>query len=90
MLTRIQVKLARTALGWTVRDLAQRADVVPNTVNRLETGKQSANNATLTRIRNVFEAEGIGFPNPGTITWPKRLEMPKEEQGDQQKPEDPG
>ena len=38
MITRLQVRMARTALGWGVRDLARKAGVSPTTVTRFENG----------------------------------------------------
>ena len=37
MLTPIQIRMARAALGWGVRDLAKKAGLAPNTVSRFET-----------------------------------------------------
>ena len=34
-----QCKMARVALGWTVAELAKRADVMPNTVSNFELGR---------------------------------------------------
>ena len=38
MLTRDQVRMARTALRWTIKDLAEHAGITPQTVTRFENG----------------------------------------------------
>lgn len=56
----IQCKLARTALGWGVRDLAKAADVSQQTVSRLEKGEQ-LRDSTRDRLKSVLENAGIEF-----------------------------
>ena len=53
--------MARAAVGWGVRELATRAKVSASTVNRFETGLSEPNAATLTVIRQAFEAAGVEF-----------------------------
>ena len=60
MITRLQVRMARAALGWGVRDLASRAGLAPNTVSRFENGAD-ARVDTLVQIQQVLEREGIIF-----------------------------
>jgi transcriptional regulator with XRE-family HTH domain len=60
MITRLQVRLARTALGWGVRDLALKAGVSPTTVTRFENGAD-ARGDTLRQIEDVLERAGIIF-----------------------------
>lgn len=60
MVTREQVKMARAALGWGVRDLAAKAGVAGNTVSRFENGSDALGE-TLRKIRRVFEEAGITF-----------------------------
>ena len=60
MITRLQVRLARTALGWGVRDLARRAGVSPTTVTRFENGAHTRVD-TLGQIQDVLERAGIIF-----------------------------
>lgn len=64
MLLPLQSRLGRTALDWTVRDLAERAGVAASTVNRFEKGKAEPNNATLRVIRTTLEAAGVMFIDP--------------------------
>ena len=60
MLTREQVKMARAALGWGIRDLAQKAGIAANTVTRFENGGDALNE-TLAKIKLAFEAGGLVF-----------------------------
>ncbi len=60
MLTRTQVKMARTALGWGVRDLASQAGLATNTVSRFENGADITL-STLAKIQAALEEEGIVF-----------------------------
>lgn len=52
--------MARTALGWGVRDLAREAGVSTDTVARLERG-EDLKPATIAAIRTAFEAAGVIF-----------------------------
>ena len=60
MLTPVQVRMARAALGWGVRDLAKKAGLAPNTVSRFENG-HGARVETLVQIGRALENEGIIF-----------------------------
>ena len=60
MITGTQVRMARAALKWGVRDLADAAEVSPATVTRIE-GGHPANSATLTVIRTALEKAGVQF-----------------------------
>ena len=60
MITRVQIRMARAALGWGVRDLAKKAGVSPNTVSRFENGA-GARVDTLGQIQYVLEKAGIMF-----------------------------
>ncbi len=56
----IQCKLARVALGWGVRDLAEAAHVSTQTISRLEAGEE-LREATRYRVQKVLEDGGIEF-----------------------------
>jgi transcriptional regulator with XRE-family HTH domain len=59
--------MARAGLGWTLRDLANLAEVNPNTISRYETGKDIMA-GTLRKIEATLRAAGVGFlDEPGTI-----------------------
>jgi transcriptional regulator with XRE-family HTH domain len=59
--------MARAALEWGVRDLADAAGIAANTVVRFETGRNTPNQATLKVIRQAFEAAGITFVDGGVL-----------------------
>jgi len=52
--------MARAALGWGVRDLAQAARVSPDTIARLERG-ETLYARTIEAIRAAIEAAGVEF-----------------------------
>jgi transcriptional regulator with XRE-family HTH domain len=52
--------MARTALGWGVRDLAQAAEVSPDTIARLERG-DTLREGTVDAIRAALEKGGVEF-----------------------------
>ena len=60
MITRVQIRMARAALGWGVRDLASKAGLAANTVSRYENGAD-AYGETLTKVQRALEQEGIIF-----------------------------
>ena len=56
----VQLKMARAAVGWGVRDLAKKAGVTANTVTRIENGAD-AKQSTVDRLQQALEAAGIEF-----------------------------
>ena len=58
----IQVRMARAALGWGVRDLAEKAGVTANTVTRIENGAD-AKQSTMDSLQHALEAAGVEFIN---------------------------
>jgi len=56
----IQLRMARAAVGWGVRDLAKKAGVAANTVARIENGADSKQ-STMDRLQQALEAAGIEF-----------------------------
>jgi transcriptional regulator with XRE-family HTH domain len=60
MITRLQVRMARTALGWGVRDLARKAGVSPTTVTRFENGAHTRVD-TVALLQDVLERAGVIF-----------------------------
>jgi transcriptional regulator with XRE-family HTH domain len=56
----VQVRMARAALGWTVRVLAERANVSHDTIVRFERGDELKVNTTLA-IQNALVTAGIEF-----------------------------
>ena len=67
-----QCKMARAALGISVRELAARAVVSPDTVSRLEKGER-LHQRTIITIRESMEALGVEFlPDGGVRLRPPR------------------
>jgi transcriptional regulator with XRE-family HTH domain len=58
----IQLRMARAAVGWGVRELAGRAGVTANTVTRIENGAD-AKQSTMDRLQGALEAAGVEFTN---------------------------
>ena len=58
----IQLRMARAAIGWGVRELAKRAGVTANTVTRIENGAD-AKQSTMDRLQSALEAAGVEFTN---------------------------
>jgi len=56
----IQVRMARAALGWGVRDLAKKAGVTANTVTRIENGAD-AKQSTMDGLQHALEVAGVEF-----------------------------
>jgi transcriptional regulator with XRE-family HTH domain len=59
-MTPIQLRMARAAVGWGVRELAEKAGVTANTVTRIENGSD-ARLSTVDRLRQALEAAGVVF-----------------------------
>ena len=57
--------MARAALEWTVRDLADRASVGISTVVRFEAGRGKPIAATVAAMQRTLEATGIRFIDKG-------------------------
>ena len=55
-----QMRMARAALGWGVRELAEKAGITANTVTRIENGAD-AKQSTIDAMRSAFETAGIEF-----------------------------
>jgi transcriptional regulator with XRE-family HTH domain len=75
MISALHCRLARTLLGWGVRDLAREANLAPSTISTFENGRAEPNPATLTVIRLTFERYGVEFLNgdePGVRLRKKR------------------
>ncbi len=63
MLTGVQIRMARHALRWSVKDLADQSDVSTSTITRAETidGVPTTTRANLLALKNTLEAAGIEF-----------------------------
>jgi transcriptional regulator with XRE-family HTH domain len=61
-----QSRAARGLVGWSVRDLAEKASVGVNTVSRFENSGE-AMHSTVTKMQAAMEAAGVTFiPAGGT------------------------
>ena len=58
----IQLRMARAAVGWGVRELAKKAGITANTVTRIENGSD-AKQSTMDALQRALEAAGIEFTN---------------------------
>ena len=56
----IQLRMARAAIGWGVRELGERAGVAANTVTRIENGAD-AKQSTMDALQRTLEAAGLEF-----------------------------
>jgi transcriptional regulator with XRE-family HTH domain len=56
----IQLRMARAAVGWGVRELAKKAGVTANTVTRIENGAD-AKQSTMDKLQSALEAAGVEF-----------------------------
>jgi DNA-binding XRE family transcriptional regulator len=59
--TSAQVRMARAALNWTVRDLAAATGLHRNTITNIEVGRYAGDPATLNLIREILIREGVVF-----------------------------
>jgi transcriptional regulator with XRE-family HTH domain len=63
----IQCRMARTALAWSLQDLADASGVSRRTVARFEAG-ESVLPARVQALRHAFEAKGVLFIDSGQLT----------------------
>ena len=63
MLTGQQIRMARSALKWSARELAERTGLAMKTIQRIETtdGTPTSYSSTLIELKTCFEAAGIEF-----------------------------
>jgi DNA-binding XRE family transcriptional regulator len=59
--TSAQVRMARAALNWTVRDLAAATGLHRNTITNIEVGRYAGDPATLTLLKDVLTRAGVEF-----------------------------
>jgi transcriptional regulator with XRE-family HTH domain len=75
----VQCKMARTALGLGIRELASRAKVSPDTIARFERG-EALKERTVESIQAVLQTAGIEFiPADGSGGLGVRLRGPTQE-----------
>ena len=59
--TGAQVRMARAALDWTVRDLADATGLHRNTINNIEVGRYAGDPKTLELIEKTLRGAGVEF-----------------------------
>lgn len=59
-MTPSQLRMARAALKWSVRDLAREAGITANTISRIENGADTRT-STLRALKTTLEENGIYF-----------------------------
>ncbi|MDO9490171.1 MAG: helix-turn-helix transcriptional regulator [Sphingomonadaceae bacterium] len=64
MLSPLQSRLARAALGWSIREAASAAGVGFNTLARFEVGGDTYSK-TLQKIADAYTASGVTFLSAG-------------------------
>lgn len=70
-ITSEQARAARGALGWSIRDLAAKANVAINSISRFENGSGTVLLDTIFKLQDAFEAAGMEFPNQHSVSWEK-------------------
>ena len=65
----VQLRMARGALGWSIRDLADKAQVHHNTISRIERGGETSR-GTLLILQKALEEAGIRFTADGCVCPP--------------------
>lgn len=61
MIVAPQIRMARAALGFSVRELAERSGVADSTILRFETGRGGILAANLNRLQLALEEAGVVF-----------------------------
>lgn len=74
MMTNIQSRMARGALGWSIDDLAREAKVGRTTIFNFESGKSEPIHATREAIQRAFERAGVEFIDNGCRYEPREKE----------------
>ncbi len=65
----LQLKMARAALDWNVRELATKAGISPDTITRAEQGNPDVTQKTWGAIQKALEEAGIEFlPEKNSVT----------------------
>jgi transcriptional regulator with XRE-family HTH domain len=59
--TSAQLRMARAAIGWTVRDLANATGLHRNTITNIETGRYAGDPKTLEIVEAALSKAGIEF-----------------------------
>lgn len=65
MISPAQLRMARAALGLSVRELAERSKVAESTIHRFEAGRGGMQTGTLLRLQSALEEAGVIFLGAG-------------------------
>ena len=76
MITPRQIKAARGLLGWSQQELADKAIVSLNAVNRLERGQVDPRASTLSAVEKALNRAGVEFLSAGEKGEGVRLARP--------------
>jgi DNA-binding XRE family transcriptional regulator len=76
--TSAQVRMARAALNWTVRDLAEATGLHRNTITNIEVGRYVGDPETLALIKAVLIREGVQFIDENGGGAGVRLRRPRD------------
>jgi DNA-binding XRE family transcriptional regulator len=67
--TSAQIRMARAALNWTVRDLAKATGLHRNTITNIEVGRYAGNQDSIALIEGVFRKAGVEFLPPNGVRF---------------------
>lgn len=70
------IRLARKKLGWTQKELAEKADVAMPTIGGVESGKGSPRGSTLTRILDALGLTADDLKAPPVVTTAPTVDVP--------------
>jgi transcriptional regulator with XRE-family HTH domain len=65
MIIAAQCRMARSGLGWSIKDLAGRSKVSVSTIHRFETDQVVPIGLTIEAIQRALEAAGVEFIDGG-------------------------
>ena len=61
--TSAQLRMARAALNWTVRNLAEASGLHRNTITNIEVGRYAGDPKTLAILEKILTKAGVEFTN---------------------------
>lgn len=73
MITVEQIKAARALIGWSQKDLGEKAQLSQTAITNIEVGKFRPTTHTIDAIRTAFEASGLEFIQGGVRLRPSAI-----------------
>lgn len=67
LITARQIRMARAALEWSQKDLAERCDIAITSIARIESEIVDMRSSTANKIEKVFCENGMGFTRSGNV-----------------------